>query len=389
MSLRSEGKVPTSVRFVHVVGARPQFVKLAPVCRAIAAASDRGGGIESLIIHTGQHYDPSMSDVFFDELNIPRADVHLGVGSGTHGQQTGRMLEKLETALAQQRPDIVLTYGDTNSTLAAALAAAKLLLPVVHVEAGLRSFNRRMPEEVNRIVADHLSDLLFAPTPEAMRNLATEGLAARAILTGDVMLDAMRFNEALARSRSPVLQRLGLTAGGYLVATVHRAESTEPEALKGLLDALAQVARADRPVIFPVHPRTAKCIREAHSDRPVAKGLRLVEPLGYLDMIRLVASARIVLTDSGGLQKEAFFLGRPCVTLRSETEWVETVAEGGNIVAGADARTIREAVSRWDQVLARGELDLSAAITRAFGDGNASEIVVRKTLEFLASRAPA
>ena len=389
MSLRSEQRGPVTVRFAHVVGARPQFVKLAPVCRAIAAASDRGGGIESLIIHTGQHYDPSMSDVFFDELNIPRADVHLGVGSGSHGQQTGRMLEKLETALVQQRPDIVLTYGDTNSTLAAALAAAKLLLPVVHVEAGLRSFNRRMPEEVNRIVADHLSDLLFAPTPEAMRNLATEGLAARAVLVGDVMLDAMRFNEALARSRSRVLEKLGLTAGGYLVATVHRAESTEPGPLEELLDALAQVASADRPVVFPVHPRTAKCIREAHSNRPQTAGLRFVDPLGYLDMIRLVAGARIVLTDSGGLQKEAFFLGRPCVTLRGETEWVETVAEGGNTIAGTGSRAILDAVSRWDGILSRGELDLSAAITRSFGDGNASERVVRKTLEFLASRAPA
>jgi UDP-N-acetylglucosamine 2-epimerase len=388
MSRRPEQKGPAPARFVHVVGARPQFVKLAPVCRAIAAASDRGRGIESLIIHTGQHYDPSMSDVFFDELNIPRADVHLGVGSGSHGQQTGRMLEKLETALIDQRPDVLLAYGDTNSTLAAALAAAKLQLPVVHVEAGLRSFNRRMPEEINRVVADHLSDLLFAPTPEAMRNLATEGLSARAILVGDVMLDAMRFNEALADTRSQVLERLGLTAGGYLVATVHRAESTKPEPLKGLLDALAQVASVDRPIVFPVHPRTANCIREMHSNRPPAAGLRLVEPLGYLDMIRLVAGARIVLTDSGGLQKEAFFLGRPCVTLRGETEWVETVAEGGNIIAGTDSRTILNAVSRWDQVLARGELDLSAAITRAFGDGNASAHVVARTLEFLASRVP-
>ena len=389
MSRRPEQKGPAPARFVHVVGARPQFVKLAPVCRAIAAASDRGRGIESLIIHTGQHYDPSMSDVFFDELNIPRADVHLGVGSGSHGQQTGRMLEKLETALIDQRPDVLLAYGDTNSTLAAALAAAKLQLPLVHVEAGLRSFNRRMPEEINRVVADHLSDLLFAPTPEAMRNLETEGLAARARLVGDVMLDAMRFNETLARTRSQVLERLGLTSGGYLVATVHRAESTEPEPLKGLLDALAQVASVDRPIVFPVHPRTAKCIREMHSNRPQTAGLRLVEPLGYLDMIRLVAGARIVLTDSGGLQKEAFFLGRPCVTLRGETEWVETVAEGGNIIAGTESRTILDAVSRWDQILAGGELDLSAAIVRAFGDGRAAEHVVTRTLEFLASRVSA
>lgn len=377
-----------SIRIAHVVGTRPQFVKLAPVCRAIAAANDRGERIGSLIIHTGQHYDPSMSEVFFDELRIPRADVHLGVGSGSHGQQTGRMLEKLEIALNEHSPDIVLTYGDTNSTLAATLAAAKLQLPVAHVEAGLRSFNRRMPEETNRVVADHLSDLLFAPTPEAMRNLATEGLTARASLAGDVMLDAIRFNEALARSRSQVLETLGLTAGDYLVATVHRAENTEGDRLGSLLDAFARIARPDRPVVFPVHPRTARRIRDAHSNRPQANGLHLLEPLGYLDMIRLVGTARIVLTDSGGLQKEAFFLGRPCVTLRGETEWVETVAEGGNVIAGTDSQTILDAVSRWEQILARGELDLSAAIARVFGDGEASAHVVSRTVAFLASRVP-
>lgn len=387
MLRRSERGGAEAFRVAQVVGARPQFVKLAPLCRAIAAANERGGRIESLIIHTGQHYDPSMSDVFFDELSIPRADVHLGIGSGPHGQQTGRMLEKLEIALIEHRPDIVLTYGDTNSTLAATLAAAKLHLPVAHIEAGLRSFNRRMPEETNRIAADHLSDLLFAPTPEAMRNLETEGLGSRANLVGDVMLDAVRFNEALARSRSRVLERLGLTAGGYLVATVHRAENTDGDRLEGLLDALARIARTNRPVIFPVHPRTAKRIREAHIRMSDAEALRLLEPLGYLDMIRLVGSARIVLTDSGGLQKEAFFLGRPCITLRDETEWVETVAEGGNIVAGTESGKILDAVSRWDGVLAQGAIDLSAAVTRAFGDGQASAKIVSRTIEFLASRA--
>jgi UDP-N-acetylglucosamine 2-epimerase len=388
MSRRSEHAVSLAARIAQVVGARPQFVKLAPVCRAIATANENGGRIESLIIHTGQHYDPSMSDVFFDELAIPRVDVHLGIGSGPHGQQTGRMLEKLEIALTVHHPDIVLTYGDTNSTLAAALAAAKLRLPVAHVEAGLRSFNRRMPEETNRLVADHLSDLLFAPTPEAMRNLEKEGLGSRAVLVGDVMLDAVRFNETLARSRSRVLERLGLTEGGYLVATVHRAENTDGDRLASLLDALARIARADRPVIFPVHPRTAKCIRDAHLELPQAEGLRLMEPLGYLDMIRLVGGARIVLTDSGGLQKEAFFLGRPCITLRDETEWVETVAEGGNIVAGTEVRKILDAVSRWDEILAQGELDWSAAITRAFGAGDSSAQIVSETVKFLASRAP-
>lgn len=389
MSAKSERATAGGARLLHVVGARPQFVKLAPVCRAIAAARQAGAHIDSLIVHTGQHYDPSMSDVFFDELQIPRAGVHLGVGSGTHGQQTGRMLEKLELAIGDHRPDVVLTYGDTNSTLAATLAAAKLHFPVAHVEAGLRSFNRAMPEEVNRIVADHLSDLLFAPTHEAMRNLATEGLDARAVLVGDVMLDAIRFNDGLARARSHVLDELGLTAGHYLVATVHRAENTDSERLGILLDVFRRIARADRPLIFPVHPRTAKRIRMEYSGRVQSAGLRLLEPLGYLDMIRLVGEAQMVLTDSGGLQKEAFFLGKPCITLRAETEWIETVAEGGNIVAGTDADAILDAASRWEQRLAHAPLDLSSAIARAFGDGEAAERVVSSCIGFVASRRAA
>jgi len=389
MSRRPELARSAGFRLAHVVGARPQFVKLAPVCRVIAAATDRGERIESLIVHTGQHYDPSMSEVFFDELEIPRADVHLGIGSGPHGQQTGRMLEALEIALGEHRPDAVLAYGDTNSTLAAAVAAAKMHFPVVHVEAGLRSFNRRMPEEINRVVSDHLSELLFAPTPEAMRNLAIEGLSSRAFLVGDVMLDAIRFNETLARSRSQVLERLGLRAGHYLVATVHRAENTDAEPLRSLIEAFGRIARPERPVVFPVHPRTAKRLREGHAAPPHGGGLRMLEPLGYLDMIRLVGSARMVLTDSGGLQKEAFFLGRPCVTLRGETEWVETVIEGGNLVAGTDVGKILDAVAHWDRVLATGDLDLAAAVGRSFGDGKAAEQILARTFAFLASRRAA
>lgn len=372
---------------MQVVGARPQFVKLAPVCRAIAAANERGARIESTIVHTGQHYDPGMSDVFFDELAIPSADVHLGVGSGSHGQQTGRMLEKLETVLQARGPDAVITYGDTNSTLAATLAAAKLHVPVAHVEAGLRSFNRKMPEEVNRTVADHLSDLLFAPTPAAMQNLGNEGLADRARQVGDVMLDAIRFYAAMARSRSHVLEQLGLSKGGYLVATLHRAENTGADRLQSLLAALGTLAATDRPVILPLHPRTAKSIRDAGLALPTTVGIRMVDPLGYLDMIELAGNARIVLTDSGGLQKEAFFLGRPCVTLRNETEWVETVSEGGNIVAGTVSQGIIEAVARWDRILSDGEPDFSAAVARTFGDGSASDHIVSHILEFLRSRA--
>jgi UDP-GlcNAc3NAcA epimerase len=381
MPTEADGSRPT--RIVHVVGARPQFVKLAPLCRAAAAVS-RGAGapLESIIIHTGQHYDALMSGVFFEELHIPRPDVDLDIGSGPHGWQTGRMLEKLEPALERIRPDIVLAYGDTNSTLAATLAAAKLRISVAHVEAGLRSFDRSMPEETNRIVADHLSDLLFAPTPAAMRNLALEGLAKRATQVGDVMLDATRHSLALARERSRVLETLELTAGQYYVATVHRASTADGAALGQLLDVFNQVARKDCPVIFPVHPRTARRI-EAASDWRATPALRLIEPLGYLDMICLLDAARIVLTDSGGVQREAFFLGRPCITLREETEWVETVTEGGNIIAGTDPGRILAAVATWEHSLSAGPPDLSAGLTRIFGDGTAAERIIARVMEYV------
>jgi len=371
---------------MQVVGARPQFVKLAPVSRAIEAANARGASIESVVVHTGQHYDPALSDVFFSELGIPEADLDLGVGSGSHGRQTARMLEGLEQAIQERRPELVLTYGDTNSTLAATLAAAKLHVPVAHVEAGLRSFNRRMPEETNRLVADHLSDLLFAPTPEAMRNLEREGLADRARQVGDVMLDALRAFAPVARERSQVLERLGLDRGGYLVATLHRAENTDASRLAALLGALAHIGPPARPVILPLHPRTAHVIKDAGLALPPGDALRTVPPLGYLDMIALVAEARMVLTDSGGLQKEAFFLGRPCVTLREETEWVETVTGGGNVVAGTDDGRIRAAVAAWDAVLSRGEPDFAAGVQNAFGDGAASAKIIAQILEFLRAR---
>jgi len=280
----------------------------------------------------------------------------------------------------------VLTYGDTNSTLAATLAAVKLHVPVAHVEAGLRSFNRRMPEEANRLVADHLSDLLFAPTPEAMTNLAREGLADRARQVGDVMLDAIRAFAPVALARSRILERLALAPGAYLVATLHRAENTPAATLGPLLAALAGIGSESRPVVLPLHPRTAHVIRDAGLALPAGPGLRAIEPLGYLDMIALVARARIVLTDSGGLQKEAFFLGRPCVTLRDETEWVETVSAGGNVVAGTDAGRVREAVASWDAALARAEPDFAASMRSAFGDGAASGRIVAQVQEFIAGR---
>ena len=389
MSPKAESASCKPVVLMQVVGARPQFVKLAPLCRAIEAANAGGAAITSLVVHTGQHYDPAMSDVFFSELGIPKADLDLGVGSGSHGRQTARMLEALETAMLELRPDMVLTYGDTNSTLAATLAAVKLHLPVAHIEAGLRSFNRRMPEEANRLAADHLSDLLFAPTPESMRNLANEGLSARACLVGDVMLDAIRAFAPVALERSRVLERIGLAKGAYLVATLHRADNTEASRLGELLEALAAVGTRASPVILPLHPRTAHVMRNAGLVLPTGGGLRTVEPLGYLDMISLVSNARIVLTDSGGLQKEAFFLGRPCITLRDETEWVETVEEGGNLIAGTDPEKIRGAVAHWDAALARGAVDFRSGITRAFGDGLSSRAIVDRTVDFLSQRVPA
>ncbi len=364
------------MRTVSIVGARPQFVKLAPVCRAIERLNGRGGDtIEDLIVHTGQHYDPGMSDVFFAELDIPRAAVDLGVGSASHGRQTARMLEGIEALLLEHKPDAVVVYGDTNSTVAGALAAAKLHIRAVHVEAGLRSFNRRMPEEINRVATDHICDVLLAPTPTAMRNLERERLAERAVFTGDVMYDTVLMVRERARTRSEVLGRLALEPHAYGVVTLHRAENTTVEELRPLLATLNEVASRHLPLVFPVHPRTASLLRTALGDFKPAAALRMIEPLGYLDMVRLVDSARLVLTDSGGLQKEAFFLGTPCVTLRTETEWVETVEAGGNIVTGTRREPVLEAVAGWLSRPPRPEF-VMPGVSQPFGDGNAADRIV-------------
>jgi UDP-GlcNAc3NAcA epimerase len=365
-----------------IVGARPQFVKLAPLCRELANHADT---VEHLIVHTGQHYDHNMSEVFFAELDLPKADVNLEVGSGGHGKQTALMLERLEALFTSRRIDAVVVYGDTNSTVAGALAAAKLHIPLVHVEAGLRSFNRRMPEELNRIVADHLCDCLLAPTPTAIANLRREGLADRTKLSGDVMLDVVRAIQPVAARQSRILERLALRREQYAVATVHRAENTDTERLAGIMSALSEVAQNHVPVVLPVHPRTA--VRLRAEPGLVTGTVQVIEPLGYLDMLQLVANSKYVLTDSGGLQKEAFFLGRPCVTMRDETEWVETVEAGGNIVSGSERDAILAAVARWEQCLARGSVDFSAGIAAAYGDARASARTVDAVLELL--HAPA
>lgn len=351
------------MRIVSVIGARPQFVKAAPVSRAL-----RRAGHAEFLVHTGQHYDPNMSDLFFEELDIPRADANLSVGSGLHGAQTGAMLARIEEILIREKPERVLVYGDTNSTLAGALAAAKLHIAVAHVEAGLRSFNRAMPEELNRIVADHLSDILLCPSQTAIGNLKAEGITKGVYPVGDVMYDAVvQFSER-AKQHSLIIKKLGLEPKGYLLATVHRAENTDdPVRLQKIFAAFSEI---EEPVIFPIHPRTRKLLREqARGESALANNVRVIDAVGYLDMLMLERHARMILTDSGGVQKEAYWLGVPCVTLREETEWVETIETGWNMLVGAETQRIVEAVKNM-QPLEESRLPL-------YGDGLVAERCVR------------
>ncbi|GIX21520.1 MAG: UDP-2,3-diacetamido-2,3-dideoxy-D-glucuronate 2-epimerase [Gammaproteobacteria bacterium] len=348
---------------MQVVGARPQFIKLAPLSREIARRRLAGRPYRECVVHTGQHYDDAMSAVFFEQLSLPRPTHDLGVGSGPHGAQTAAMLAGLESVIEAERPAAVIVYGDTNSTLAAAFAAAKRHVPVVHVEAGLRSGNRRMPEEINRIAVDHIADLLLAPTASALDNLVREGRAAAARWTGDVMYDAVSFTRRLL---SGVARPAGVPEGDYLLATVHRAENTDdPHRLAAIVEALATLAETALPVVWPLHPRTRAALERL--GRPLDEpGLMLFEPVGYLELLALLDGARLVLTDSGGVQKEAFFFDTPCLTLRDETEWPETVAAGANRLVGADAARIVE--------LARHTLGLPPVRYDhgAFGDGEAA-----------------
>lgn len=353
------------MRFASIVGARPQFVKVAVVSRALRQLH------EELIIHTGQHYDYNMSAQFFDELDIPASDYHLGCGSGSHGAQTGRMLEAIEGVLMKDHFDAVIVYGDTNSTLAGALAAAKLHIPVAHVEAGLRNFDRAMPEEINRVLSDHLSRRLYCPTKTARRNLNNEGITRGVELVGDVMYDLLlQVQPKLAQHTERLLRTFHLAPQSYALVTVHRAANADnPEAMRGIADGLN---RLEMPVIFPVHPRT--CARLEHYHISWEKHVHLTEPIGYLDMMALGRAAYRVLTDSGGLQKEAFLLGVPCVTLREETEWVETVEAGWNVLAGTHGEDIVKAVGRPTPGLPKcnpfGEGDAAQRIARSLTDLN-------------------
>ncbi len=363
------------MKFVDIVGARPQFIKLAPILRAVGRHNQDHPDklVHEVLVHTGQHYDYEMSQVFFDDFGLKSPDYHLGVGSGTHAYQTAEVLKRIEEVLVKEKPDLVMVYGDTNSTLSGALAAAKLHIPVAHVEAGLRSFNRQMPEEINRVLTDHVSSFLFCPTETAVVNLRREGFShihfdgklsahppaeqlsdydynntSLVINTGDVMYDSVLQYSELACRRSSIIQDLGLPSRGYALATVHRAENTDdPRRLRDIFRGLLKVAASGLSVIVPLHPRTKKALSSlSPALEDFGSSLHIIDPVSYLDMILLEKNARVILTDSGGVQKEAFFFKVPCVTLRAETEWVETVETGWNVLVGCDPEKIARAALR-------------------------------------------
>jgi UDP-N-acetylglucosamine 2-epimerase len=351
---------------ITVLGARPQFIKAAPVCLALNDV-----GIRETIIHTGQHYDHAMSQVFFDQLGIPAPAVNLGVGSGSHGKQTGAMLAGIEEILLEQRPDCLLVYGDTNSTLAGALAAVKLGIPIAHVEAGLRSFNRSMPEEHNRVLTDHVADWLFCPTATAVSNLARENITHGVALVGDTMNDAIVMFAPMADHHISLLHDLAVESNNYILATIHRPSNTDDSNhLRQIFTALSSV---HEPVVLPLHPRTQSRIQTNTelSDIIHNSNIRVINPVGYLEMLMLTKHARIIVTDSGGLQKEAYLCGKPCITLRDETEWIETVQVGWSMLVGPDTARISAAIVSFQPPIDRPAL---------FGNGNAAKLIVNALL---------
>jgi UDP-GlcNAc3NAcA epimerase len=347
------------MKIASIVGARPQFIKCAPLSKELRRRH------EEIIIHTGQHYDYEMSKVFFDELKIPEPDYNLNIGSGSQGHQTGAMLAAIEDVLLKEEPRMIVVFGDTNSTIAGALAASKLGIPIAHVEAGLRSYDRSMPEEINRVLTDHISDLLFAPTESAVTNLEKEGIRRGVHQVGDIMVDSLSSVAEVARSRSTILERLGVERHAYFVLTMHRAGNTDDPAKLGKV--LEAIRRAGVPTIFPVHPRTRKLLNSF--DTKIPANLMAIEPLGYVDMIALISNARGVLTDSGGIQKESFILGTRCATLRENTEWPETFVEGRNRLVGLNEEKIVEALAE--------PAIKSAPISRPFGSIGVSARMAR------------
>ncbi|ESU34214.1 UDP-N-acetylglucosamine 2-epimerase [Bacillus sp. 17376] len=346
------------MKIITVIGARPQFIKAAPVSRVLREKHTE------LIIHTGQHYDSNMSEIFFEELNIPKPDYYLAVGSGHHGKQTGEMLAKIEEIVLEENPDCLVVYGDTNSTLAGALVAAKLHIPVIHIEAGLRSFNKKMPEEINRIMTDHVSEFLFCPTNTAIENLKNENITHNVFNIGDVMYDAVLYNKKLASEKSNILNEHSLEEKGYHLITIHRAENTDNlENMQNILEAFSKI---DDVKVWPIHPRTKHKLESYGIKLEEIPNLKVIDPVGYLDMLTLEASAKKIITDSGGVQKEAYFMKVPCVTVREQTEWVETLEEDANILVGTSVDKILEAVSK----------DVNPMYREIFGDGHASEKIV-------------
>lgn len=347
------------MKSLTIVGARPQFIKAFAVSRELRLEHDE------ILVHTGQHYDEELSDVFFDELGIPKPEYNLGVGSDSHGRQTAAMLEGIEEIIETESPDVVLLYGDTNSTLAGAIAAAKIEPVVAHVEAGLRSYNRDMPEEINRVLTDHASDLLFAPSESAVKTLADENITEGVHFVGDVMYDAILWAREVAQERSDVLSRVGVTEGDYSLATVHRASNTDsPGKLQEIIDGLAM---SPNRVVLPVHPRTEKRLKEYGMWSEAQENLTVIDPVGYLDFVRLLDLSNRVATDSGGVQKEAFYLDTPCITMREETEWKETLVCGWNVLVGSDSEAIEEELSRNKQLCENSD---------PYGEGEAAARIV-------------
>lgn len=346
------------MKILTVIGARPQFIKAATVSNKI-----RRNGNSEILVHTGQHYDNNMSDIFFEELGIPKPDYNLSIGSSNHGHQTGSMLIALEEIYLKEKPDMVLVYGDTNSTLAGALCASKLLIPVAHVEAGLRSFNKAMPEEQNRILTDHISDLLFTPTMTAVQNLASENVIKGVHNTGDVMYDAINlFKERAKEVSKTIIEDLDLTSNGYILSTIHRAENTN--SIERLTSIIYALSNCGEKIILPLHPRTKKFINEYNL--PIGDNIKIIDPVGYLETILLEENAKKIVTDSGGIQKEAYFLNTPCITMRDETEWVETVNNGWNVIVGSDSDKILDAIANFNP---------TGTPVAAFGNGDASSII--------------
>jgi len=353
-------------KILTIIGARPQFIKCAPVSRTIRR------NFTEILLHTGQHYDKNMSEVFFEELDIPKPHINLDIGSGTHGEQTGRMLVEIEKVILAEKPSAVIVYGDTNSTLAGALAGSKLLVPVFHIEAGLRSYNIKMPEEQNRIIADKLSTLLFCPTENAVENLKRENISDGVFNVGDVMYDSVLQNIKVAEKKSTIMNQLGINFKEYILATIHRAENTnEREKLSNIMNALKSSGEL---TVFPIHPRTRKYINEYGIC--ISENIKLIDPVSYFDMLVLEKNAKKIITDSGGIQKEAFFLDSPCIIARDETEWTELIDIGANTLAGTDTGKLLEKINTFDGKKTETKSQL-------YGDGNSAVKILKHITDFL------